>query len=139
MNEKAIVIGLDGDSASIEVIRTKACGSCKMCDSLDQSKMIGKAVNRANAKVGDAVSVEIVEGSLIGAAAIVYLFPLAMFFSGYAIFYQLAKILDGPKDISGFIGAALMLVAAFVIVMFYDKRIKRKGKFQLTITRVFER
>lgn len=139
MDEKAVVVGLEGDFAKIEVVRSKSCGSCNACTSSGGGKMIGTAKNGLNAKVGDLVRVEMADGSFLGAAVVVYMLPLGMLFLGYIIFSWLAKFINAPKEAAGVVGALVMLILAYVLVMFYDRSAKAKGKFQLSITKIIER
>lgn len=62
-----------------------ACASCGASSSCAYKNVVtAAAVNRAGAGVGDTVTVSTGTSRIIGAAALVYILPLALFLAGYA-------------------------------------------------------
>lgn len=83
MRELAEVIEcIDNNTAKVELIRTSACGDCKVCSS--DKKIIITAKNNINAKVGDRVSLEVVQIKKT-AIVFVYIVPLVLLFAGFYI------------------------------------------------------
>ena len=88
MTQTAIVKGLlPGGLAQVAVKRTTACGgSCGSCEScLFQSELQAVARNRIDAQPGQHVVIESRSSRVFGAAALVYLLPLALFLGAYAL------------------------------------------------------
>ena len=78
---------LDGGRAEVSVERGTACGGhCDGCETcIYASTLRIAAVNDVFAKPGDRVILESGTKSVIGAAALVYLLPVLLFFAGYAV------------------------------------------------------
>lgn len=60
------------------------CGSCDHCSFMENApEILVEAENICGARPGDTVTVESATGKVLGAAAVLYLVPLALFFLGY--------------------------------------------------------
>lgn len=119
IEEQAIVLSVEQDNATLEIIRNKPCGICgktRGCGISLWGRIFGheasvfKAANQINARVGDAVIVGIDEQAVILSAFAVYGIPLiTMFVGGF-----LASIFPGSDlhaDRNAVIGAVLGLLA----------------------------
>ncbi|MGI5935258.1 MAG: SoxR reducing system RseC family protein [Oscillospiraceae bacterium] len=119
MTQSAIVTRIiSSDKAEVAVERVTACGSnCASCGGCSYKKQITAiAINRVSAKVGDRVTVSTRSSRIISAAALVYIFPLLMFFTGYA--------LSGALNMSEKASVAISLGALFLgvlIVVLYQR------------------
>lgn len=94
IQEQAVVISINQDVASLEIIRNKPCGLCgqtRGCGISIWGRLFGhrpnifKAQNTINAKVDDLVVVGIEENALLFSAFVVYGVPLAILILGAAI------------------------------------------------------
>lgn len=78
---------LDRGRAEVAVERGTACGGhCDGCETcIYAAKLLVSAENDVFAKPGDRVVLESATKSVMGAAALIYLVPVALFFAGYAV------------------------------------------------------
>jgi sigma-E factor negative regulatory protein RseC len=91
IEESAIVVGLEQNTAMIEIVRRTPCGLCGQTRGCGISlwgrlfghrKNIFKAANQINAKVGDSVIVGIDEQALLISSLMVYGVPLGAMLTG---------------------------------------------------------
>ena len=99
IEENAIIAATDGRWAWLQTERNSTCGKCSASSGCGISLLekLGKpqqqlvrAINQANAGVGDQVVVGISEAALVRGSAIVYLSPLLGLFGGAALAEALA-------------------------------------------------
>lgn len=107
--------------AEISVRRKSACshdcGDCAGCElTVGKTDMTALAENGLGARTGDLVVVENATSGVLGAAAVVYLMPFALFFAGYA----LSAALNTGEG-----GAAAMAVICFAAGFFPARRLDR--------------
>lgn len=88
------------------------CGSCDHCSFMENApEILVVAEDRFGAQVGDTVQVETATGKVLGAAAVLYLVPVALFFLGYFLGNFMGWS-EGAAIGAGGVGFALgMLVA----------------------------
>ena len=87
MTQNGIVTKLlDKGRAEVAVERGTACGGhCDGCETcIYASKLLISAENTVYAQPGDRVVLESGTKSIMGAALLVYMLPVALFFAGYA-------------------------------------------------------
>ena len=77
---------LDNGRAEVSVERGTACGGhCDGCETCIYDTTVRiSAMNDVHARPGDRVVLESGTGSVMGAAMLVYLVPVLLFFAGYA-------------------------------------------------------
>lgn len=77
---------LENGRAEVSVERGTACGGhCDGCETcIYDTTLRIPAINAVHAAVGDRVILESGTGSVMGAAILVYLVPILLFFAGYA-------------------------------------------------------
>ncbi len=86
MQERGLVVEVVDDVAKIKFMRTSACGNCKACGLRNGKEfVIVSAKNQLNAKVDDAVLVEIDTKLSMLASALAYLIPLFMLILGVIV------------------------------------------------------
>lgn len=99
---------LDGGMAEVAVERGTACGghcdSCEAC--VYASRLVVAAENSIYAAPGERVVLESETKRIMGAAALVYLLPVALFFAGYAI-AAAGGLKEGVCILASLIGMAL--------------------------------
>lgn len=105
--------------AQVKVRRASACASAHNCGSCDHCSMMENAPeivvdaeNAYGAQVGDTVVVESSTGKVLGAAALLYLVPVLLFFLGYFLGNSLAWPESGSIALGGG-GFALGLLGAW--------------------------
>ena len=78
---------LDHGRAEVSVERGTACGGhCDGCETcIYANRLLVSADNAVFAKPGDRVTLETGTGSILGAAFLVYMLPVALFFAGYIV------------------------------------------------------
>ena len=120
MTERARVVGLDGDTAIVEVSVKSACGACEHGGGCGVSKL-GKLVrprparwrmeNRAGAGIGDEVWLALDDAALSSAAVFAYLPPLLGLLIG-AVLAEVQGAGDGGVVVGALAGLGLGLLAA---------------------------
>lgn len=140
MTQTAVVTKiLDGDMAEIEVQRQSACGhdckSCGGCTGASAGRITVCAVNRIGAKPGDKVLVLGDTKQVLGSAALVYLFPLTLFFFFYAagsvLFSTYLPFMQTYTPAVACIG----FVVGMLCVILYNHRLKKNGDITYTIVK----
>lgn len=88
MAEKGVVTELKNNLAIISMTRTEACAKCRACIAgMTEKEMIMEAENHCDAKVGDWVELEMIEGSFFFAVMVMYGIPLVCFMIGLLVSY----------------------------------------------------
>jgi sigma-E factor negative regulatory protein RseC len=89
MTQNAVVTKIvNSTTAEVTVLRGTACGgNCSSCGGTCNYKnqINTLALNKIAAAVGDKVTVESRTSKVLGAAVLVYILPLVLFFVGYTI------------------------------------------------------
>ena len=122
MRQRALVTELlPQGRAEVSVVRRSACSGdchrCAGCGAVTQTVTV-QAENVIRAQEGDWVYIESGSAAVLGAAVVVYLLPLLLFFAGYVC----AAALHGKAIWFGAAGFAAGLLPAF----WYDRRMRRK-------------
>lgn len=123
--------------AEVAVRRQSACGhDCDKCgggcaELTVRATVAVVAENRLRAQIGDTVTVESGTGGILGAAALVYLLPFALFFSGYFLGAGIGLGAGGGAALGVFgfaVGVALAVLG--------DRRERRRGSISFKITAI---
>lgn len=131
MTQTGIVSALLPDGrAQVCVQRETACGgNCTSCNAcIAKNEIFATAENHCGAKVGDRVTLSSRTSTLIGAAALVYLFPLVMLFAGYAL-----AAAFGAREGVSIVASVVGLVIGCAAVMCFARR---KGKIIFEIVSI---
>ena len=129
MRQRARVKEVNGPYATVEVARSTMCDGCEKSGGCgghcaitglvgDSRAMTARVLNPIGAQVGDLVEVESEERVVLGAAALVFLLPLAV----CALFFFLGSRLFGSEG-AGVIAAAAGFVLAFAGIGLVDRRL----------------
>lgn len=115
-------------TAQVVLIRQSACsGDCHKCSGCGaaQETLILDARNPIGAKPGDLVNIEAESGPVLAAAAVMYILPLVLFLTGYAIgsLWGLGALLGG-----------VCFVLSIGIAVAYDRLVVKKRETVYTIT-----
>ena len=137
--QKARVVRLLGDGrAEVTVTRQTACGhDCSKCgggcsELTAREDVTVTAVNPIHAAVGDLVTVETATSGILGAAALVYLAPFALFFLGY---FLTRGLLHAGEGICLAVGGAGFALGIFLAVLL-DRRVRRNRSLVFRITAI---
>ena len=135
MDRAGIVVSEMGEYSKVKLVRHTACGNCGACQLGDEQKdimMIAK--NAVHAKKGDLVEVSMATNSVLSAAFIMYVIPLAGLFIGLL----LGQMLFAGKDImTAFLGLIFMGLT-FVIIKLNDKRFLKNEKYTAQILTILQ-
>lgn len=119
----------DNGTAQVICIRESACsGDCHKCSGCGAAKetILVTADNPIGAGVGDLVQVRSETGLVLKAAVVLYMMPLVLFFTGYAM--------GAAFQISGAVTGSLAFVLSVILIILYDRRMAKKDNTIYTIT-----
>lgn len=129
MKETGVVESVSNGYAVITIVRKSACGdSCKNCSggcALTKNKITVQ--NDIGVKCGDRVYVETLSSKVLGAAFIVYILPLILFFVGYFVTDAVTKSNILPVVVGG-----VLFAVVFLILHVIDK----KNKIEVKISKI---
>lgn len=142
MKQTAEVLELKGKNALISVRRSSMCEGCEKQGSCGTSCSAGEllgagktmtvlASNEIGAKAGDTVEVESESRTVLGYAALVFLFPILM----CAAFYLVGKVLSLGEAGAMLVGLGGMAVS-FAIVLGIDRMKKKSARPDIRITKI---
>jgi len=135
MDRAGIVVSEMGEYSKVKLVRHTACGNCGACHLGDDQKdimMIAK--NAVHAKKGDLVEVSMATNSVLSAAFIMYVIPLAGLFIGLL----LGQLIFAGEDImTAFLGLFFMGLT-FVIIKLNDKRFLKNEKYTAQILTILQ-
>ncbi len=109
LEETASVVSLDGDRATVVLVRSDACGGCSakhMCHPSSGDTMRMEVRNLTDAHPGDKVVVSLPAGELLKASATAYLMPAVAAVAGGAVGWSRYGT-DGAAIVGTVIGFAL--------------------------------
>ena len=139
MTQIAVVNRLVGtNKAEIQVRRLSACGhDCKSCggcgpDSMTQITAV--AENQVGARPGDTVRIESESRTVLGLAAVLYLFPIIVLFLGYFIASGPLGLGEGASMIAGLGFMAVSFAAAWL----WERRLRTGQTVRCCIVEVLK-
>ena len=116
-------------TAQVVCIRESACSGechkCAGCGAVKQTVMF-RAVNAIGAAPGQLVTVSAASAPVLGAAAVVYLVPVALFVLGY--------LLGADRWNAGAICGIIGFLAGVALAVAYDRLVIKKRETVYTIT-----
>lgn len=119
----------DDGTALVIRLRESACsGDCHQCSGCGavQQTVLLRAVNAIGAKPGELVTVESGSKPILAGAAVLYLLPLVLFFSGYLAGELFWK--------NGALTGCAAFVLSIVLAVVYDRCVAKKQNHVYTIT-----
>ena len=129
MTQTAVVTEVIGNKARVQVKRVSACAhDCSKCsggcsEMMKSAPVSVLAKNHLNAKPGDKVIVASDTGSILGAAAMVYLLPIVLFFLGYFVAQSFISAEGGCIAVGG-----VCFAFSLVIIVLYDRMVKKRNR-----------
>lgn len=141
IEEAGRVVAVEGAFAWVETRRRTACGSCSAragCGTSVLDKVFGqrmnriRALNQAEARVGDEVIIGLSESALVRGSFAVYAIPLVGLFVGAG----LATAMSGAEGEGlAILGGVLGLAAGFLAVSRFSRRIQTDRNYQPVVLR----
>lgn len=109
-------------------MRQATCDKCGICGIGQRPEIVVEMPNTAGAVPGDVVRVAIASGSLLRAAAVAYLIPLAALIGGYLLAgLLLGRILAGRVLEAAAIGTGFAVMAlSYFWLRAYDRRARSR-------------
>ena len=138
MRHNGVVRQLRAGEALVEIAGGETCSGCSQrhaCFSLSGGDVRTRKAwveNRAGARRGDLVEVELSTSSTISAILVTFLLPVAMIFVGYLIG---APGGTGPAAL----GALAGLAAGALSALGLNRALGRRSSFRMSVVRVLER
>ena len=117
----------DGTAEVVHVRESACSGDCHKCSGCGAAKetLLVLAHNPIGAKPGELVKIRSQSGPVLGAAAVLYLLPLVLFFAGYAL---------GTAWGLGALVGCVAFAAGIGVAVVYDRTVAKKRKPVYTIT-----
>lgn len=142
MKREGKVTAVNGENASVFLMKHSACGDCGACQMGEENMNITiDALNTAGAEVGDKVIVDMETQDVLTAAFIVYGIPLIMLIigvvSGNFLFGTLMGMEKNVELFSFIIGLVLMAVC-FLIIKSKDDKFKKSKKYLSKIIEIID-
>lgn len=137
MTQTAIVMEVTGNKARVQVKRVSACAhDCSRCgggcsEMMKSAPVSVWAKNPLGAKPGDRVTVASSSGSILGAAAMVYLLPILLFFVGYFAAQACSLAEGGCLSVGG-----VCFLLALGIIILYDRLVKKRGSVMFHVVEI---
>ena len=122
------MVSLTGDIAEVRTVRMSACGgNCQSCGGCSDMRTV-YAENSVNAQIGDRVEIEMPSKTVLAAALIVYVIPIAVLIAGYLIGNVLFD-----KEWQNIISGILPMFVSYIIISAVTR--KNKNKYKSVITK----
>ncbi len=143
MIEVGKVIDIENGNAKVYIDRQAACGDCGACQiGRDNLNMIINVENRAGAKIGDFVEIQLNTENFLTASFILYGIPLLGLIFGISIGYYGFKILGYSEKTSQVIAAVLgllLLSLSYLIIKSNEFKIKEIKKFKPLLVKIIDK
>ena len=137
MVQQGRVLSVDGEVATVEIIRESACSSCHNKDSCGAGVIAGcskrervevLARNKALAEVGQTVRLTSDSGKTIGIAFCVFVLPILIAF----ICYYLGLTFTTNEKTAIIISAVVFFVSFFTLFFGFDRLLSKKINVEIT-------
>lgn len=141
MNRTGIIVKDMGKYSKVKLMRHTACGNCGACQLGDDQKDIHLiAMNDVHGEEGDLVEVTMGTDSVLSAAFIMYIIPLAALLIGVFLGQPIFKTL-GFSNIeipSALLGLVLM-VGTFLVIKMNDQKFLQSQKYTAHIEVILQK
>ncbi len=116
MINKGIIKEVIGENIKVHLYKESACAHCSGCGNKEKMGSIFEFICHEKVKVGDTITFEIEDKSLLNIAALVYLLPIFFMIGGYFLGEYLG-FTEGKRVLISFLG----LIVSFGIIYFVDR------------------
>ncbi len=143
IEERAVVVALEGDFAWVATQRKSACDGCsvkKGCGTGALSKVVGKranrirVLNRIGARVDEVVVVGIEESALVNGSLALYAVPIVTMLASALIAQWLLSTADGEGWV--ILSALAGFFAGFSWVKSFSRRVAYDERYQPIVLRL---
>lgn len=117
MINKGIIEEINNDNIKVHLYRDSACAHCSGCSSSTKMGSTFSFKYKEKLSIGDIVTFEIEDSSLLNIAALVYLMPIIFMMAGYFLGQKL-----GFTEGQGVFMSFLFLAVSFGFIYFFDKQ-----------------
>lgn len=130
MKQKGTVIDIQGEYATVEVMRTSACVGCSQQEGCIacKKKIQSRAYNPMGAKKGDTVTLESPSGTVLFYALLVFVLPLALAIAGYLA----AALFTDVQIIQISVSACIFILMYVIIYFIFDRNPNAKNTVRIT-------
>lgn len=139
IEEEGTVVEADGDVAKVAVLKKSACESCAaagVCHPGDQEYL--EASNPLGAKKGQKVKVVLAPQIYLKASLVLYGLPVTALIAGAIIAKNIAMQhgAEQGSDLWAFAGGMVCMLASFVFVRLYNRKVERTKEYQPVIVEI---
>lgn len=143
VEEEGIIVDVIDGKAVVKTQRSGMCSECsavKSCHMEGEKDMMVEARNPVGAKIGQRVKISLASRSIIYASIIIYLVPLIFLFMGALAGRWIALYLNysAREEFFEVTIGTMSLVASFLILKVYNKKIEESSNFRPTITEILD-
>lgn len=144
LEESARVIAAANGFAVVETQRRSTCESCsaqKGCGTAALGKSLGRrpaqvrALNRADAGIGDHVVVGIAEDALLRGSLAIYLVPLLLMLAGASLGQRVSLGLSLPGEGLSVLSGVGGLALGFAWSMLFSRAVRHDGRYRPVVLR----
>ena len=116
MINKGVVKEVKGDIIKVHLYKESACAHCSGCGKKEKMGSIFEFRCNEKVEVGNVITFEIEDKSLLNIAALVYLLPIAFMVGGYFL-GEFLGFAEGKRVLTSFMG----LILSFGFIYIFDK------------------
>ncbi|GLI55727.1 hypothetical protein PM10SUCC1_12410 [Propionigenium maris DSM 9537] len=116
MINKGIVREVKGDIIKVHLYKESACAHCSGCGNKEKMGSTFEFKCSEKVEVGNVITFEIEDKSLLNIAALVYLLPILLMIGGYFL-GEFLGFTEGKRVLTSFMG----LILSFAFIYTFDK------------------
>ncbi len=142
MEEEGVVTAVSGETATVQVTEAGGCQGCAAAGSCKTGAggRTLEAINRAGARPGQCVVIDIESGAFLKASFIVYVVPVIALFAGAFLGGMAAGAFPGimgPETWQA-LGGVGLLALSILVIRLYDRKVKASKGLRPVIVRIKE-
>ncbi|MDH4101082.1 MAG: SoxR reducing system RseC family protein [Nitrospirota bacterium] len=142
MEEEAVVISVQGENATVRIMRSGSCDGCSAKSTCGTGssgeEKVTEALNPVGAAPGQRVIISIKPGVVLKASLIVYLLPILVLIGGAILGKEMATSMgnEAQSDFwAAVVGFSLMAIV-FAVQWLWNKRASTAREYMPTIIKV---
>ena len=132
--QEGIVLEVTGNVAKVKASRHSDCENCGACPG--NTAIVVEALNKAGAKPGQSVAIEIREVNMLKAAFIVYMAPLLAAFAGALAGYYAANYTGTDSLLTSIAGGMGLFALSVWYVRYFDHRARTDERMRPVIVAI---
>lgn len=136
-----VVESVNGNKATVSLSRSTACGDCGACQmGKENLNRQVDALNPVGAKIGDRVTMEMADNTVLKAAFIVYIVPLIVLILGMVFTYFTLNYfhITEKVELYGFFVGLIGMAISFLIIKKREKKLTEQGELIISIVKINE-